>query len=122
MIGYATLGTNDLEAAGRFYDAIAEILGARRVYQLDRFIAWQGQAGGAFMAIKPADGQPASVGNGDMVAFIAPDRAAVDNAHAKALELGGKDEGAPGPRSETTYSAYFRDPEGNKVCVFHRAS
>lgn len=66
---------------------------------------------------------PATWGNGWMVALAAPTREAVDAAHAKALELGGFDEGAPGIRAHYApdyYGAYFRDPEGNKICVVHR--
>jgi len=69
--------------------------------------------------IKPLDGKPATVGNGSMVSLLATSKAQVDAVYKKALELGGKDEGAPGARSEDFYAAYFRDPEGNKLAIYY---
>jgi catechol 2,3-dioxygenase-like lactoylglutathione lyase family enzyme len=118
MIGYVTLGTNDLIRAAKFYDAIAKELGVGRMMETERFIAWGAPGGGAGIGLtKPHDGKPASVGNGVMVALEAKDQAHVDRIHALALSLGGKDEGAPGPR-EGFYAGYFRDPDGNKLNAF----
>ena len=68
--------------------------------------------------IKPFDGKPATVGNGVMVALQAASKEQVGAVHKKALELGGKDEGAPGPRGAGFYAAYFRDLDGNKLNAF----
>jgi predicted lactoylglutathione lyase len=119
MIGYVTLGTNDLARAARFYDAIAEELGVGRMMETDRFIAWGKPGGAAVIGLAlPVDGKPASAGNGVMVALEARDKAQVDRIHRLALSLGGKDEGAPGPRGEGFYAGYFRDLDGNKLNAF----
>ncbi|WP_303784641.1 VOC family protein [Sandarakinorhabdus limnophila] len=120
MIGYVTVGTNDLGVAARFYDAIAAEMGVGRMMEFDNFIAW-GTPGGAagIAATKPFDGNAASVGNGVMVAFEAKDQAQVDRLYAIALAHGGTDEGPPGPRGDSGfYAGYFRDPDGNKVNAF----
>jgi predicted lactoylglutathione lyase len=120
MIGYVTVGTNDLGVAARFYDAIAAEMGVGRMMEFDNFIAW-GTPGGAagIAATKPFDGNAASVGNGVMVAFEAKDQAQVDRLYAIALAHGGTDEGPPGPRGDSGfYAGYFRDPDGNKLNAF----
>ena len=120
MIGYVTVGTNDLGVAARFYDAIAAEMGVGRMMEFDNFIAW-GTPGGAagIAATKPFDGNAASVGNGVMVAFEAKDQAQVDRLYAIALALGVTDEGPPGPRGDSGfYAGYFRDPDGNKLNAF----
>ncbi|KUR76632.1 VOC family protein [Novosphingobium sp. Fuku2-ISO-50] len=121
MIGYVTLGTSDLARAGAFYDPIATELGTGRMYTTDRAIIWGTPGGAAGIGLTlPFDGQPASVGNGVMVAFEARDAAQVDRIYDLALAHGGTDEGAPGPRGDdgTFYAAYFRDPDGNKLNAF----
>lgn len=119
MLAYVTLGTNDLTRAGRFYDQLVELIGGKRVWEMDRSIGWStSESAPAFSVIKPYDGKPASVGNGVMVALGARSKAEVDALHRKAIELGGKDEGAAGPRGEQFYAGYFRDLDGNKVAVF----
>ena len=120
MIGYVTVGTNDLGVAARFYDAIAAEMGVGRMMEFDNFIAW-GTPGGAagIAATKPFDGNAASVGNGVMVAFEAKDQAQVDRLYAIALAHGGTDEGPPGPSGDSGfYAGYFRDPDGNKLNAF----
>ena len=119
MIGYVTLGTNDLERAAAFYDELFALLGATRLMEDDKFIAWAVKPGApGVAATKPFDGNAASVGNGTMVALNADSPAQVQALHAKALELGGTDEGAPGPRVEGFYAGYFRDLDGNKLNAF----
>ena len=119
MIGYTTLGTNDLARAARFYDALLAELGGKRAMEMEHFIAWAAAPGGGMVSvIKPFDGKPATVGNGVMVALAAKSKAQVDAIHRKALELGAKDEGAPGPRGDGFYAAYFRDLDGNKLNAF----
>ncbi|MEM6856939.1 MAG: VOC family protein [Pseudomonadota bacterium] len=120
MIGYVTLGTNDLPRAAAFYDAIAKHFGVGRMMEFDTFIAW-GQMGGApgIAATKPFDGEAASVGNGTMVALQVDGTDKVKAVYDTALANGGSDEGAPGPRGDDGfYAGYFRDPDGNKLNVF----
>ena len=119
MIGYLTLGTNDLPRAAAFYDALLAEIGARRVLELDRGIAWGlAQDKPSLAIMKPFDGKPATVGNGVMAALIVDSRDKVDRVHAKALQLGGKDEGPVGLRGEGFYTGYFRDLDGNKLNVY----
>jgi predicted lactoylglutathione lyase len=119
MIGYVTLGTNDLARATKFYDQLTAIMDAKRGWESEKFIAWTtGPAAPMLLLIKPHDGKAASVGNGTMVALAARSKEQVARIHQKALELGGKDEGAVGPRGEDFYAGYFRDLDGNKLCAF----
>ncbi len=119
MIGYVTLGTNDLERAAQFYDAIAAEMGVGRMMESEGFIAWATPGGAPGVAAsKPHDGNAASVGNGTMVALEAKDQAQVDRLYEIALAHGGTCEGKPGARSENFYAAYFRDPDGNKLNAF----
>ena len=119
MISYVTIGTNDLESSAKFYDAVLGVLGASRSLETERFIAWSDKSGGPALSLnRPHDGNSATVGNGVMIALTAESPALVDAVHAKALELGAKDEGAPGPR-RSGYFGYFRDPDGNKLCAVH---
>jgi predicted lactoylglutathione lyase len=118
MLGYITLGTNNLERAAKFYDAIAAELGVSRMMETERFIAWGVPGGSAGIGLtKPFDGQPATIGTGVMAALRAKDSAQVDRLYDLAISLGGQDEGAPGPRGGF-YAAYFRDPDGNKLNAF----
>jgi len=119
MIGYVTLGTNDLPRAAAFYDALLGYIGAKRMMESDRFVAWSVRPDLPAIGVsKPFDKKSATVGNGVMVALVLDSREKVDALHRKALQLGGKDEGAPGPRSEGFYAGYFRDLDGNKLNVF----
>lgn len=120
MIGYVTLGTNDLPRAAAFYDAIAAHFGVGRMMDFDGFIAWGSWEGApGIAATKPFDGGPASVGNGTMVALQVDSPEKVQAVYDTALAHGGSDEGAPGPRGEDGFHAgYFRDPDGNKLNVF----
>ncbi len=119
MVGYVTLGTNDIGRAARFYDALLELVGAKRLMDIETFILWGTSLTEPCLAItKPFDGNSATVGNGVMVALQAESRDVVDALHGKALELGGQDEGAPGPRGDGFYAGYFRDLDGNKLNAF----
>ncbi|MDL2340101.1 MAG: VOC family protein [Pseudomonadota bacterium] len=119
MIGYVTLGTNDRDKAAKFYDALCGELGVGRMMENDQFIAWGKPDGGAGIGItRPFDGQPASTGNGVMVAFEAKDEAQVQRLYDLALSHGGADEGPPGDRGGGFYAGYFRDPDGNKLNAF----
>lgn len=120
MIGYTTVGTNNLEKAGAYYDALFADYGAKRWMDTERIIVWAaGEGGPMFSVCTPNDGNAATVGNGVMIALAAPSREFVDKIYKKALELGGSDEGEPGERMPGFYAGYFRDPEGNKLNVFH---
>lgn len=119
MIGYVTLGTNDIERAARFYDQLLGEIGAKRFMETETFIAWSASPQAPALSVtKPFDGNAATVGNGMMVALVVDSRDKVDALHRKAIELGAKDEGAPGPRGDNFYAGYFRDPDGNKLNVF----
>jgi predicted lactoylglutathione lyase len=119
MIGYVTLGTNDLKRASEFYDAIAAELGTKRMMEYETFIAWGEPGGGAGIGLtKPFDGNTATVGNGVMVALAAKDRAQVDRLYNLAMSMGAKDEGPPGDRGGGFYAGYFRDRDGNKLNAF----
>ena len=118
MIGYINLGTNQFDRAADFYDQLLSLIGAQRVAGGDRFVAWAMASGEPMLSIiKPYDGEPATVGNGVMVALKVASRQSVDALHARALALGGSDEGAPGMRGPF-YAAYFRDLDGNKLNAF----
>jgi len=118
MIGYITLGSNDLAAAAAFFDALFDALDGTRAFSLDHMIAWRfGPDHPLIVLAHPFDGGSASAGNGTMIALAARDCAQVDAIHALALSLGGTDEGAPGPRGDRFYGGYFRDLDGNKFNI-----
>jgi len=119
MIGYVTLGTNDLPKAVAFYDKLLGALGAKRMYETEQFVAWSaGEDAPGLGITKPFDGKPATRGNGTMVALEAGSRDQVDALYKLAMELGATDEGKPGPRGDGFYAAYFRDLDGNKLNFF----
>jgi catechol 2,3-dioxygenase-like lactoylglutathione lyase family enzyme len=119
MIGYTTVGTNDLDRARAFYDAALAPLDGHRTLSYERSTYYGSPSRGAMLGITlPFDGEAASVGNGVMVALAAASPAEVDQAHAAALAAGGTCEGPPGQRMANFYGAYFRDLDGNKLCVF----
>jgi catechol 2,3-dioxygenase-like lactoylglutathione lyase family enzyme len=125
VIGYVTVGTNDLDRARAFYDALLGEIGARRVMQFEEngfTLYGTGGRSPGLAVTRPYNGEPAQPGNGTMPALVVDAREKVDRLHARALELGGSDEGAPGlrgPEGERAfYGAYFRDLDGNKLCVF----
>jgi catechol 2,3-dioxygenase-like lactoylglutathione lyase family enzyme len=119
MLLYTTVGTNDLERAGRFYDAILPLIGYGRQKEAQGEIGYgaDGDVRCRFWVVEPFNREPATYGNGATIAFEAPDRASVDTFHAAALAAGGTDEGAPGlrPFHASFYAAFVRDPDGNKL-------
>ena len=122
MIGYVTLGTNNLERAVAFYDELFATIGAGRFLETEQFVAWcKSPESPGVSVTKPFDGQPATVGNGVMVAIMLDSTDEVDAFYQKALELGATCEGAPGLRGEMDgfYAGYFRDLDGNKLNAFH---
>ena len=124
MIGYVTVGSNDLEKSRSFYDALMPVLGAGRIMEFgDNFTMYgTGMGKPGFAVCKPYNGNAATVGNGNMTSIACDSRAKVDELYAKAIELGGSCEGPPGVRGEegphAFYGAYFRDLDGNKLAAF----
>ena len=116
---YCTVGSNRLEDAKTFYDALLGSIGATSVFEHPSGGRIYGKDGALmFGVLGPFDGKPATAGNGSMSGFGFDTRAEVDVFHARALALGGKDEGAPGERGPSFYFSYFRDLDGNKLCAF----
>ncbi len=120
MIGYITLGTNDFDGAAQFYDAVLGEAGAKRIFETPRLIAWGTHASGPMVGVTiPHNEAPATVGNGVMIALHVKNKAEVDAVYAKAIALGGTDEGPPGPRGGSGfYAGYFRDLDGNKLNAY----
>ena len=119
MIGYVTLGTNDIKRAARFYDALLAEIGASRFMDSERFIAWATSPDAPALSVTlPFDEKAARVGNGVMVALTVDSPERVDALYKKAMELGATDEGPPGPRGDGFYAGYFRDLDGNKLNAF----
>jgi lactoylglutathione lyase len=124
MFSHIYTGVQDFARAFAFYEAVAGALGLQLRFQRpeDGWAGWQLPGGGRplFVIGQPFDGEPHHPGNGQMVAFLAASRAMVRQVHATALQHGGSCEGPPGLRPHyhpDYYGAYFRDTEGNKVCV-----
>jgi catechol 2,3-dioxygenase-like lactoylglutathione lyase family enzyme len=124
MIAYATVGTNDMDRAIRFYDAALAPLGCERATTSPTWTGYRRKGEPAWLFLTaPYDGGAASHGNGTMMAFLAPSREAVQAFHIAGLAHGGQDEGAAGERpgmDPVFYGAYVRDPDGNKLCAFTR--
>jgi catechol 2,3-dioxygenase-like lactoylglutathione lyase family enzyme len=124
MLGYITLGSNDIERSKHFYSNLVAVIGGRELMKFsDTFIVYGVAMDKTAIAITtPYNEEPASGGNGNMAAIVVLERAMVDTLHAKALELGGTCDGPPGLRGDegpmAFYAAYFRDPDGNKLCAY----
>jgi lactoylglutathione lyase len=129
MFSHIFVGASDFERAVAFYGPLMTALGieARFCDRERPWAAWQSNPDPRplFLIGRPFNGHPHEPGNGQMVAFLALSRDAVDRAFATALHCGGTSEGTPGLRPEYHshyYGAYFRDPDGNKLCVVcHKA-
>ncbi len=120
MIGYVTIGTNDLARASSFSAALLGEMGAKRMMENDQFVAWSVKQDQPGLGVTlPHDKKPATVGNGVMVALMVDSKAKVDAMYRRALQLGAKDEGPAGPRGEGFYAGYFRDLDGNKLNFFY---
>ncbi|HNR78279.1 MAG TPA: VOC family protein, partial [Parvularculaceae bacterium] len=114
MISYTTVGTNNMEAAKKFYGALLAELGASEMMNMDdKFVMYGDGKGPMFAIAQPYDGKPATVGNGVMIALAARNPAQVKSLYDKAISLGAKDEGPAGPRMDGRFSCgYVRDPDG----------
>ena len=122
MIGYVTLGTNDLAKATDFYDQLFATIGAGRMFETESFVAWTKGPGQPGLSVtKPFNGETATNGNGTMIALQMESPEQVDAFYNKAIELGATCEGKAGPRPEFPgfYAGYFRDLDGNKLNAFH---
>lgn len=119
MLGYITLGTNDLPSATAFYDALLAEIDAQRAWASDHGVCWSTRRGAALAVMKPFNGQPATSDNGNMASISVKSNADVNHGYAKASALGSANEGPAGARSDSFYAGYFRDLDGNKLCVFH---
>lgn len=124
MFSHVFVGVGDFDTALAFFNPLMAALGMeRRFCERDRpWAGWQapGSPRPLFLIGAPFDRQAHAPGNGQMVAFLADSRATVRTAYDAALANGGASEGAPGLRPEyhaNYYGAYFRDPDGNKICV-----
>ncbi len=119
MLGYATIGTKDMDRAVSFYDALLAEAGAKQLFGMDRIKFYGTSTNEAMLALCITyDEQPHACGNGNMVAISGGSREGVDKLYAKAIELGATDEGPPGERLPVFYGAYVRDLDGNKLCFF----
>ena len=124
MLGYITLGTNDLDASRAFYDALLPVIGGKELMRFsENFILYGVAMDKPAIAITTShNGEAAAAGNGNMAAIVVLDRAQVDALYTKAIDLGGTCEGPPGLRGDegpmAFYAAYFRDPDGNKLCAY----
>jgi catechol 2,3-dioxygenase-like lactoylglutathione lyase family enzyme len=119
MIGYVTVGTNDLPRAVAFYEKLFSSIGATRIMEDERGVAWtNGPMSPGFGVMIPFNNEPATYGNGTMVALVMETKAKVDEFYRTALSLGAKDDGPPGQRSDNFYAAYFRDFDNNKIAAF----
>lgn len=121
MLTHSAVGTNDLDGARAFYDKVLGALGYSRTADFgDAGSAWGLNGSVGFLVMKPANEQPATVGNGVTICFAAPDRASVAAFHAAALGVGGVDEGAVGPRgwAPNAFAGYCRDLDGNKLAAY----
>ncbi|HKX23461.1 MAG TPA: VOC family protein [Rhizorhapis sp.] len=117
---HCCVGANDLEASKAFYDAALAGLGIKNLGQMSENSALYGKDAPELIVLKPANGEPACIGNGFTLGFAAETRAQVRAFYEAGLANGGTDDGEPGPRAfhPTAYGAYLRDPVGNKICAY----
>ena len=120
MLGYVTIGTNNMEQARAFYGALLADLGMKELFDNERLYFYGDNPKGPYVVVGgPHNKQAATVGNGMMVALQCKDNDHINAMHTKALELGASDEGAPGERVPGMfYGAYVRDLDGNKICFY----
>lgn len=120
MLGYVTIGTSDFNRALQFYDALIAEIGGKRLFESPTGQFYGFTQGSLFGVLRPHNGEPASGGNGTMLAFKVSSPEDVDRVYDRAIRLGAHDDGRPGPRGERGfYGSYFRDSDGNKICVYH---
>lgn len=120
-VGYICLGTNDFDRACAFYDALLGELGGQRLMPTPQGQMYRLGKGAMIMVTRPYDKNPATIGNGNMLAIQVESKEQVAKAYERALDLGGSCEGKPGPRGAFGEFAYFRDLDGNKLALYHPA-
>ena len=121
MFSFITLGTNNLKKSKLFYNELLASIGIVLAEEDDRYVGYakkDTQKIIEFYLMKPHNEKEATFGNGTMITFTADSKENVINIYNLALKLGGKDEGKPGPRHEEDFYAYFRDLDGNKICIY----
>ncbi len=119
MLGYVTIGVNDMGRAEGFYNELLAEIGVKQIMDMARIKMYGTDPGAGMLAIcVPYDEQDPSPGNGNMVAIPAGSKGGVDQMYAKAIELGATDDGEPGDRNPVFYGAYVRDLDGNKLCFY----
>ncbi|WP_162787071.1 VOC family protein [Notoacmeibacter marinus] len=119
MIGYITIGSNDLDTSGAFYDSLLSNFGYERAYTFENMIAYGFRPARPMLDVtRPKDGGPATHGNGTMVALMAANKEQVDQAHSAALGLGASNAGEPSSYESQFYGGHFRDADRNKFGVF----
>ena len=121
MFSFITLGTNNLKNSRIFYDELLQSINIKNVLETDRYIGYAKNSSlnkVEFYLMLPHNKQRATFGNGTMVTFNITSKKEVDKFYSLALKLGAVNEGLPGPRHDEHYYAYFRDLDGNKICVF----
>lgn len=118
-VGYVCLGTNDFERATKFYDELLGEIGGKRLMPTPHGLLYRLASGCMLMVTRPYNGEAAQPGNGTMVAIAVDAKEDVARMHAKALALGCKCEGEPGPRGAFGEFSYIRDLDGNKLAFFH---
>lgn len=119
MIGYAMLGTNDYENALQFYDKVLAPVGGKRAMDFGTSTAYANGQGAMIVIGKPFNNEPATYGNGTMIALAMPSKEKVHEVYDAAIANGAKCEGPAGARGDTFYAGYFRDLDGNKLCAFY---
>ena len=120
MIGFVMIGTNDLDKAIKFYDVLLKVIDLKRVITNERYIGYSSKVKPEnieFYITNPVNKKKATYGNGTQISFLLKSKETVDKFYKLGIELGGKDEGAPGIRSGDYY-CYIRDLDGNKICSF----
>ena len=123
MFSFVTLGTNNLKKSKQFYDDLLVSIDIVKAEENDNYIGYAKKNNInniEFYLMKPHNKEEATYGNGTMITFTATSKESVINTYNLALKLGAKDEGSPGPRHEEHFYAYFRDLDGNKICIFCR--
>jgi catechol 2,3-dioxygenase-like lactoylglutathione lyase family enzyme len=119
QVGYVCLGTNDFDRATAFYDALLGEMGGKRLMPTPPGLLYRLASGAMIMVVRPQNQEPATFGNGTMVAISVDEKEDVTRVYEKALSLGAACEGKPGQRGPFGEFAYFRDLDGNKLAVFH---
>ena len=124
MIGFVMVGTNNLDKAIKFYDALLQVIDLKRTVTNEKYAGYSSKKESGnieFYVTNPVNKEKATYGNGTQISFIVDSKETVDGFYNLGIKLGGKDEGAPGIRSDDYY-CYIRDLDKNKICAFTKIS